>query len=49
MFYVKISAGLKDCHEANNVAAISVLTEEKYFLGKPVFVKKVHESVNVPV
>ena len=33
----------------NNVAAISVLTEDKYFLGKPKFVKQISEVVNIPV
>ena len=32
-----------------NVAAISVLTEEKYFLGKPEYVKHVSDTYNVPV
>ncbi len=30
-------------------AAISVLTEDKYFLGKPLYVKKVSEEIRVPV
>lgn len=30
-------------------AAISVLTEEKYFLGKPMYVKQVADNFNVPV
>ena len=30
-------------------AAISVLTEDKYFLGKPMYVKQVSEAVPVPV
>src|SRR3989304_4528809 len=33
----------------HNAAAISVLTEDKYFLGKPQYVKKVSEAVNLPV
>lgn len=33
----------------HKVAAISVLTEDKYFLGNPQYVKRVSEAVNVPV
>jgi indole-3-glycerol phosphate synthase len=33
----------------NNAAAISVLTEEKYFLGKFVYLAKVSENCKVPV
>lgn len=33
----------------HKVAAISVLTEEKYFLGKPQYVKRVSDNFNVPV
>lgn len=33
----------------NHADAISVLTEDKYFLGKPAYVKQVSERFNVPV
>lgn len=33
----------------NNAAAISVLTEEKYFLGKFAYLAKISENCNVPV
>ncbi len=33
----------------HKAAAISVLTEDKYFLGKPLYVKKVADHFNVPV
>jgi len=33
----------------SDVAAISVLTEDKYFLGSPKYVAKVQENTNVPV
>lgn len=33
----------------HGAAAISVLTEEKYFLGKPMYVNKVSGNFNVPV
>lgn len=33
----------------HGAAAISVLTEDKYFLGKPAYVKKVSEEFQVPV
>ena len=33
----------------NKVAAISVLTEEKFFLGKPAYLQKVTENLNIPV
>ena len=33
----------------NNAAAISILTEDKYFLGNPLYVKKVSEMFPVPV
>lgn len=36
-------------YEENNAAAISVLTEDKYFLGNPNYIKKVHEAVSVPI
>ena len=42
---VKIAQIYQD-HQA---AAISVLTEDKYFLGKPEYVKKVADQVNLPV
>lgn len=32
----------------SKAAAISVLTEEKYFLGKPAYLKKVSDEFNVP-
>lgn len=32
----------------NNAAAISVLTEENYFLGKIAYLRKVNDEVNVP-
>jgi len=34
---------------ANGAAAISVLTEDEYFLGKPEFIKQVSDAVNVPI
>jgi len=33
----------------HGAAAISVLTEDKYFLGRPGYIKQVSEQVNVPV
>jgi indole-3-glycerol phosphate synthase len=33
----------------NSASAISVLTEDKYFLGKPEFVKQIAEVVNLPI
>ena len=33
----------------NKAAAISVLTEDKYFLGNPLFIKKVADNCDVPV
>ena len=33
----------------NGAAAISVLTEEKYFLGKPRYISKVSEHFSIPV
>lgn len=33
----------------NKVAALSILTEERYFLGDPYFIKEVSERVNVPI
>ena len=36
-------------YEKEKVAAISVLTEEKYFLGRPIYIQKVSDCVNVPV
>ncbi|VAX35335.1 Indole-3-glycerol phosphate synthase [hydrothermal vent metagenome] len=36
-------------YREHKVAAISVLTEDKYFLGKPEYVKKVSNTVDVPV
>ena len=32
----------------NHAAALSVLTEEKHFLGKPMYLRKVSEEFNVP-
>lgn len=40
---------IADIYSRNDVAAISVLTEDKYFLGSPVFVKKVTDRYQVPV
>ena len=34
---------------AHHAAALSVLTEDKYFLGKPAYVKRVSEAFKVPV
>ncbi len=31
------------------VSAISVLTEEKYFLGNPLFIKEITEQIDIPV
>lgn len=36
-------------YEMNNAAAISVLTEDKYFLGKPMYLRTVSENFSVPV
>lgn len=36
-------------YEQNGAAALSILTEEKYFLGKPTFLKQVSECVNLPL
>ena len=36
-------------YAGNNAAAISVITEDKYFLGKPEFVKQIHEVVTIPI
>ncbi|MCK5259798.1 MAG: indole-3-glycerol phosphate synthase TrpC [Candidatus Omnitrophica bacterium] len=33
----------------NNATAISVVTEDKYFLGKPEFVKQISKAVNIPI
>ena len=35
-------------YAANKAAAISVLTEEKYFLGKPAYLRKVSDEFNLP-
>lgn len=36
-------------YAVHNAAAISVLTEEKYFFGKPEYVKRISDQVNIPV
>lgn len=41
--------GIARIYEKHKAAAISVLTEDKYFLGKPIYVKKVSEEVKLPV
>jgi len=33
----------------NHASAVSVLTEDKYFLGKPEYVKQISAAVNIPV
>lgn len=33
----------------NKAAAISILTEDKYFLGQPYFIKQVSDEVNIPL
>ncbi len=33
----------------NKVAAISVLTEDKYFLGAPYFIKQISDQINIPL
>ncbi|MCA9408968.1 MAG: indole-3-glycerol phosphate synthase TrpC [Candidatus Omnitrophica bacterium] len=37
------------CYKNHQAAAISVLAEEKYFLGSPTYVKKVSDEVGLPV
>ncbi len=41
--------GLARTYFENGADAISVLTEDKYFLGKPTYIKRVSEEVNLPV
>jgi len=36
-------------YQANGAAAISVLTDERFFEGRPEYIKKVKESVTLPV
>jgi indole-3-glycerol phosphate synthase len=36
-------------YEANNAAAISVLTESEFFMGKLEFLKEIKNAVNIPV
>lgn len=33
----------------NKVAAISILTEDKYFLGAPYFIKQISDQFNIPI
>lgn len=40
---------LADIYVKNGAAAISVLTEDKFFLGKPTYLKKISEEVRVPL
>ncbi|MBZ0165312.1 MAG: indole-3-glycerol phosphate synthase TrpC, partial [Candidatus Omnitrophica bacterium] len=40
---------IAEIYREHHAAAISVLTEDKYFLGKPAYVKKVSEYVRLPV
>lgn len=40
---------IANIYAKGGAAAISVLTEDKYFLGKPLYVKTVSEKVQVPV
>ncbi len=40
---------IAETYSNNQAAAISVLTEDKYFLGRPAFVKKVTDKYHVPV
>lgn len=41
--------GLANTYAAQGASAISVLTEDKYFLGKPSYVRDVCEHVSLPV
>ncbi len=41
--------GLARVYAENGADALSVLTEDKYFLGKPTYIKKVSEEVLLPV
>lgn len=36
-------------YEDNQASALSILTEEKYFLGKPMYIKQVGDAVHLPV
>ncbi len=40
---------LAKIYAENGAVAYSILTEEKYFLGKPMDIKKVSESYNLPI
>lgn len=42
-------AAIAKIYTEENAAAISVLTEDKYFLGKPMYVKQVADHFHVPV
>ncbi|OGX08718.1 MAG: hypothetical protein A2Z88_01865 [Omnitrophica WOR_2 bacterium GWA2_47_8] len=42
-------SSIADIYVKNGAAAISILTEEKYFLGKPPYVQRVSEHFSVPV
>jgi len=39
---------IADAYVKNGAAAISILTEDKYFLGKPAYVKKVTDQFAIP-
>ena len=41
--------GIAKIYEKHQAGAISVLTEDKYFLGKPTYVKQVSEEIKLPV
>ncbi len=41
--------GIARIYEQSGAAAFSVLTEDKFFLGKPIFVRKVTDDYNLPV
>ncbi len=36
-------------YKAQNAAALSILTEEKFFLGKPAYIKTVSEQIDLPI
>lgn len=40
---------IAEVYKKHHAAAVSVLTEDKYFLGKPAYVKKVSEHIQLPV